>query len=69
MVSLTDKNKRILDLVKSGIDRNDIAASLGISFYRVNFICSQLSEFINPDMFNINEVDCWLCPSTNEYHD
>jgi FixJ family two-component response regulator len=65
MVSLTDKNKRILDLVKSGIDRHDIAASLGISLYRVNFICSQLSEFINPDMFNINEVDCWLCPSTN----
>ena len=69
MVSLTDKNKRILDLVKSGIDRHDIAAALGISLYRVNFICSQLSEFINPDMFNINEVDCWLCPATNEYHD
>jgi hypothetical protein len=69
MVSLTDKNKRILDLAKSGIDRHDIAVALGISFYRVNFICSQLSEFINPDMFNINEVDCWLCPATNEYHD
>jgi len=69
MVSLTDKNKRILDLAKNGIDRHDIAAALGISFYRVNFICRQLSEFINPDMFNINEVDCWLCPATNEYHD
>ena len=69
MVTLTEKNKRILDLVKSGMDRYEVAAKLGISFYRVNFICSQLSEFINPDMFNINEVDCWLCPATNQYHD
>ena len=69
MVTLTEKNKRILDLVKSGIDRHEVAAKLGISFYRVNYICSQLSEFINSDMFNINEVDCWICPATNKYHD
>lgn len=69
MVTYTEKNKLIVSLVKSGMDRYKVAEQLGISFYRVNFICTQLSEFFNDNMFNVNEFDCWICPTTNKDHD